>query len=269
MTQQLSDDKIAPVQGVSQEVLDEYGQEYFESYNYADRPLGKYSMYWFARRYYAALIRRYAPVGGGKLLELGCGLGHLIGLLQDDFDCVGIDLAAYSIEQTKKNAPKATALMMSADDLSAFGDGEFSVVVGLHLVEHLPDPADTICQINRILKDGGLWLFATPNPGYSFRRFKDPRTDAIGKDPTHINVQPPKQWRQWCEAGGFKMLRHFGDGLWDVPYLPAIPAKIQFAMFGGPALFQVMTRTTWTPLPFGANQIGIARKVAPAKGSQA
>lgn len=250
----------APVEGVDEQVLNEYGQHYFENYNYADRPLNKYSMYWFARRYYAALARRYAPSGEGKLLEMGCGLGHLLGFLQGDFECVGIDLAAYSIEQTQKNAPKATAMVMSADDLSAFGDKEFSVVIALHLVEHLPHPDHTIREINRILKDGGLWLFATPNPNYNLRRFKDRQTDAIGKDPTHINVHPPQQWRQWTEAAGFKLLRHFGDGLWDVPYFPVIPSKIQFAFFGLPALFQVLTRTTWTPLSFGVNQIGIARK---------
>ncbi|PJF45017.1 MAG: hypothetical protein CUN55_00955 [Phototrophicales bacterium] len=252
----------ANVSGVDQQILDEYGEAYFHNYNYADRSMGKYSMYWFARRYYAALVRRYAPQKGGKLLELGCGLGHLLGLLQDDFECVGIDLAAYSIEQTKLNAPKATALMMSADDLSAFDDGSFAVVVALHLVEHLPDPVRTFGEINRILQNGGLWLFATPNPMYSLRRFKDPKTDAIGKDPTHINVHPPQQWRAWAEAANFKMIKHFGDGLWDVPYLPLLPKKVQFALFGVPAFAQVVTRTTFTPLALGVNQIGIARKIA-------
>jgi SAM-dependent methyltransferase len=240
--------------------LDEYGEKYFQNYNYADRPLGRFSMYWFARRYYAALVRRYAPAGGGKLLELGCGLGHLIGLLQDDFVCTGVDIADYSIEQLKHNAPRADGFVMSADDLSRFADEEFSAVVALHLVEHLPDPADTIRQVNRILKPGGLFLFATPNPGYSLRRFKDPRTDAIGKDPTHINVQPPQQWRNWCEVSGFRMLRHFGDGLWDVPYFPVIPKAIQFGLLGLPALAQVITRTTFTPLSMGVNQVAVARK---------
>lgn len=240
--------------------LQEYGERYFQNYNYADRPLGRFSMYWFARRYYAALVRRYAPGKGGKLLELGCGLGHLLGLLQDDFACVGIDIADYSIEQLKRNAPQVEGLVMSAEDLSHFADREFDVVVALHLVEHLPDPAHTIREVDRILSSGGLFLFATPNPGYSLRRFKNPQTDAIGKDPTHINVQPPVQWRVWCESGGFKIIRHFGDGLWDVPYLPKIPGAIQFGLFGLPALFQVMTRTTWTPLSWGVNQIVIARK---------
>ena len=67
-----------------------YTREYFEKWNYADRGLGKYSMYWFARRYYAALVMRYTlPQEPNqpqrKLMEMGCGLGHLLGLLQDDF----------------------------------------------------------------------------------------------------------------------------------------------------------------------------------------
>ncbi len=248
--------------------VEHYTREYFEKWNYADRPLGRFSMYWFARRYYAALVRRYAPPETGslaerptrRLLELGCGLGHLLGLLQDDFRCVGIDLIDYSVEQTRLNAPKAEVYQMSAEDLSRFEDRSFSVVVALHLVEHLADPAGTIQQVSRILQPGGIWLFATPHPDYSLRRFKDRENDAIGKDKTHINVHPPQQWRAWCENAGLRMLRHFGDGLWDVPYFPLIPRIVQFGLFGLPALGQVITRTTWTPLALGVNQIGIARK---------
>jgi len=240
--------------------VEHYTREYFQKWNYADRGLGKFSMYWFARRYYAALVRHYAPAEGGKLLELGCGLGHLLGLLQDDFHCVGVDLIDYSIEQTRINAPKAEAFQMSADDLSSFESGSFAVVVALHLVEHLPNPAHTIQEVYRILKPGGLWLFATPHPDYALRRFKDRDNDAIGKDKTHIHVHPPRQWREWCEISGFRMLKQFGDGLWDVPYVPLIPKPVQFALFGFPALAQVVTQTTLTPLSLGVNQIGVARK---------
>lgn len=245
--------------------MKEYTAAYFENYNYADRDFRrKFSMYWFARRYYAALVRRYAPPGDSsrRLLELGCGLGDLLAQLQDDFRCVGIDLIDFSIAETKKNAPKAEAYQMSADDLSSFRTGEFSAVVALHLVEHLPRPDDTFRQVNRILGAGGLFLFATPNPVYALRRFKDPATDAIGKDPTHINLHEPGRWRQWAAESGFRVLRHFGDGLWDVPYLRGIPRSLQFAAFGLPALVQVLTQTTFTPLSLGVNQICIARKIA-------
>ena len=238
-----------------------YTDESFESWNYADRGMGRFSMYWFARRYYAALVRRYAPKDGGRLLEMGCGLGHLLGLLQDDFQCTGIDLIERSIRESRKNAPRATVRQGDATDFSGFDDGTFSAVVALHLVEHLPDPATTIRDIARILKPGGIFLFATPHPGYSLRRFKDHETDAIGKDKTHINCHTPNVWRGWCEDNGLEMIQHFGDGLWDVPYLPLIPKIIQFGLFGLPAFLQVVTRTTWMPLALGVNQIGIAHKL--------
>ncbi|MCY3720405.1 MAG: class I SAM-dependent methyltransferase [Anaerolineaceae bacterium] len=242
--------------------LQHYNRSYFSSWNYADRGLGRFSMYWFARRYYAALVRRYAQTGQGALLELGCGLGHLLGLLQDDFRCTGIDLTDYAVEQTRKNAPRARAIQGDAAGTDIFGEGEFSAVVALHLIEHLPRPQAMIGDVHRILQPGGLWLFATPHPDYALRRFKDPESDAAGKDPTHINIHPPAVWRAWCEERGFRVLRHFGDGLWDVPYVPLLPVKLQFALFGFPALIQVLTRSTFMPLALGVNQIVIARKIA-------
>ncbi|MDX1991185.1 MAG: class I SAM-dependent methyltransferase, partial [bacterium] len=166
-----------------------------------------------------------------------------------------------SIEQTRINAPKAEAYQMDVGEIGQrFEAGTFSAVVALHLVEHLPDPQTTIGQVYDLLRPGGVWLFATPQPDYALRRFKDRENDAIGKDKTHINVHPPAQWRQWCEAAGFSMVKHFGDGLWDVPYLPVLPKPVQFGMFGLPALAQVVTQTTFTPLSLGVNQIGIAVK---------
>lgn len=239
-----------------------YTAEYYQKWNYADRGLGRFSMYWFARRYYVALVRCYAPAGGPqrKLYEMGCGLGHLLGLLQDDFNCYGVDLIDFAVEQAQQNAPKAHISQGDATDFTRFDDGELSVIVALHLVEHLPEPQRTLRDAYAKLKPGGLLLFATPHPDYSLRRYKDHDTDAIGKDKTHINVHPPATWRDWCEAAGFVVENQFGDGLWDVPYLPVVPKSVQFAFFGIPALAQVLTRTTFTPLALGVNQINIVRK---------
>ncbi|MBN1120872.1 MAG: class I SAM-dependent methyltransferase [Anaerolineae bacterium] len=244
--------------------LDEYGEGYFQSYNYADRPLNRFSMYWFARRYYARLIRRFAPKEPvtGRAIELGSGLGHLLGLLVNHFDCYGIDIAHYAAAQTKANAPGSTAFVASADQLDLFADQSFDVVVALHLVEHLVDPPGCLAHINRMLTDDGLLLFATPNPDYTLRHLKKPDLipDAISKDPTHINVHPPETWHRWAEENGFRVIRQFGDGLWDVPYLPLLPKSIQFAMFGFPSLIQVLTNTTLIPISLGVNTITIARK---------
>ena len=244
--------------------LEEYGEQYFQSYNYADRPLGKFSMYWFARRYYARLVRRFAPATPttGRLLEMGSGLGHLLGLLSADFKTTGFDIAPFAAQQTRANAPGTDVLVASADQLGAFADASFDAVVALHLVEHLVNPREALANVNRMLTDGGLFLYATPNPVYALRHLKKPDIvpDAIAKDPTHINVHPPDTWRQWSSEAGFRVLRMFGDGLWDVPYLPLIPSSIQFGLFGIPSLIQVLSGRALIPTSLGVNLVVIARK---------
>ena len=165
----------------------------------------------------------------------------------------------YAAQQTQHNASGAAALVGSADRLAIFASDSFDVVVALHLVEHLVDPAAALKHVHRMLTPGGLFLFATPNPGYSLRHLKQ-QPDAIAKDPTHINVHPPEIWRGWAEAAGFRVLRQFGDGLWDVPYWPVIPKSLQFAFFGFPSLIQVLTGGTFIPVPQGVNTITLVRK---------
>lgn len=239
-----------------------YTAEYFTTGNYADRPLGRFSMYWFARRYFAALVRRHAPPGGVErcLLEVGCGLGDLLGQLQDDFACTGVDLIEDAVARARVRAPHAQVTVGDGASWLASTRAPLSVVVALHVVEHLPAPAQTIRDASAALVPGGLLLFATPHPAYALRRLKDHAVDAIGKDPTHINCQVPSVWRAWCEDAGLVVERQFGDGLWDVPYVPIVPKALQFALFGWPALLQVLTRGTWMPLALGVNQIVIARK---------
>jgi SAM-dependent methyltransferase len=239
-----------------------YGGDYFEKWNYADRRRGRLSMYWFARRYYAALVKRHAPPGDRrrKLVELGCGLGDLLALLQDDFTAIGVDFLPEAVEVARRTAPGARIELADATDLGPFAAGELDVVVALHLMEHLEDPQRVLREVHARLTPGGLLLFATPHPEYALRWRKDRTTDAIGKDPTHVNCHVPAVWRRWGEDAGFTVVRQWGDGLWDVPYIPLAPKPVQLAVFGLPAMFQVLTRSSFIPTRWGVNQINVFRK---------
>jgi SAM-dependent methyltransferase len=240
-----------------------WDETYFQRWNYARRGRGRFSMYALARRYYAALLVRHAPRREPRrVLELGCGPGHLLGLLQDDFEAWGLDVMPFAVEESRRNAPRARVEAGDAQDLGRFADDSFSAVVSLHVLEHLAEPAAALREAARVLEPGGVLLFATPHPGYALRRLKDPRTDAIGMDPTHINCHPPARWSGWARAAGLETIASFGDGLWDVPYLPLVPARLQLCVFGLPALIQVATRTTFTPLALGVNQVHLLRKPA-------
>ena len=60
---------------------------------------------------------------GGKLLELGFRSRTLARLVAKMIlNVLGLILRNLALIKPKKNAPKATAMMMSADDLSAFED---------------------------------------------------------------------------------------------------------------------------------------------------
>ncbi len=140
-----------------------------------------------------------------------------------------------------------------------FPDGYFDALVAKHVVEHLPDPPGAFRQFARLLKPGGILVFGTPNTESALRGLKGERWYAL-HDKTHIALKPPREWAALTRGSGLQVLKMIGDGLWDAPYLPLIPTAVQRAMFGLPAAVQVMTATTWMPVPLGESVIVIARK---------
>jgi 2-polyprenyl-3-methyl-5-hydroxy-6-metoxy-1,4-benzoquinol methylase len=238
--------------------VSEFNKDYFRSYNYEKVTFKKYSMYWWARRYYAGLIRR--RLKGGRIIEIGCGLGHLLGNLEGDFETYGVDISAYAIEEARRNAPRTCLKQLSAEEVDTFGPEFFDGVIILHVVEHLKDPLAVLKSCNLITRKGGLLLFTTPNLKAPFRRLKGKEWQGI-KDKTHISLHEPEEWRTMAEDAGYHMETLCTDGLWNVPYLPLIPSFLQLFIFGTPAAIQVLTCSTFNPVWLGENLIIIARKL--------
>lgn len=229
-----------------------FSKEYFKPWIY--RPT---SMYWWSTRYYATLVGRYKR--GGRLLEVGCGLGHLLGMFDENFETYGSDISEYAIHTTHDNAPRARVIVADIEGLSTFPDGYFDVLIAKHVVEHLSDPPRAFQQFARLLKRDGILVIGTPNTESALRILKGGRWYAL-HDKTHISLKPPHAWAELVRGAGLYVVKMIGDGLWDVPYLPVIPTPIQRAFFGLPAALQVVTGTAWMPVPLGESVIVIARK---------
>jgi len=235
-----------------------FDESYFKTAAYADVSFRKYSQYWWSNRYYARLARRYGPPQG-RVLEIGCGLGHLLTWLADRYQVYGSDINAWALSQARQNVPGGNFAMLSAEDLNAFLSESFQIVIAKHVVEHLPHPEKAISEMGRVLAPGGVLLLATPNLDSPMRKRK--KENWVGyKDPTHISLKTPSDWLGCIRQQGLQIRRVFSDGFWDAPYLTWLPAKLQKLVFGAPGGLQAILGWSIIPLRMGESLIVMADK---------
>ncbi|GAB4416120.1 MAG: hypothetical protein Kow002_01700 [Anaerolineales bacterium] len=234
-----------------------FDETYFSSHTYENISFARYSMYWWSNRFYATLARRHGK-HGGKLLEIGSGMGHLVGQLEDSFDTVGIDVNHWAVKRAKDVACKTALQTASAEELP-FADRSFNTVIIKHIVEHLPNPEKAIAEIGRVTAPGGTLILSTPNLDSLLKPWKGERW--IGyQDPTHISLRKPAEWLEMIRSAGFTLKRVFADGFWDVPYVPIVPNLIQKLFFGSLGGLQAMTGIVYLPMRWGESIMVIARK---------
>ena len=235
-----------------------FNQDYFSTGPYAQVNFARYSQYWWSNRYYARLARRHGPPSG-RVLELGCGMGHLLSWLTDRYHVFGSDINPWALSQAKHNVPEGHFVLLSADEICAFPVAAFDIVIAKHVVEHLSHPEQAISEMSRVLKPGGLLILATPNLSSPMRMRK--KTNWIGyKDPTHINMKPPQEWLACLRLNGLQARKVFSDGFWDAPYIPSVPTPLQKLFFGLPGGLQAVLGWSIIPLRMGESLIVLAEK---------
>jgi SAM-dependent methyltransferase len=235
-----------------------FDDTYFTRAAYARVSFGRFSQYWWSNRYYAMLARRHGPPSG-RVLEIGCGLGHLLSWLVDSYQVFGADINPWALAQSRHNVPQGSFVLLSAEDLGAFRAGAFHIVIAKHVVEHLHNPERAIAEMSRVLAPGGLLVLATPNLDSPMRGVKKERW--IGyQDPTHINMQTPEHWIDQLHKNDIRPRRIFSDGFWDAPYISGLPTKLQKLFFGAPGGLQAILGWSIIPLRFGESMIVLADK---------
>ena len=105
------------------------------------------------------LIRDWvAPSPGDRLLDVGCGKGHLVKALLDlGVDAHGIDLNPQAAEVAI--VPRVRT--MSATSLE-FDDATFDSVVSFHAIEHIALVEEALAEIARVVRPNGKVLVVYP-----------------------------------------------------------------------------------------------------------
>jgi len=234
-----------------------FDEQYFSSHTYQNVAFTRFSQYWWSNRFYAILARRLGSAGG-RLLEIGAGLGHLVGQLEPAFTTTALDVNPWALQKTKQVAQRTGLLAGSAEALP-FLTGAFDVVIIKHVVEHLEDPVTALAEIRRITGPGGILIFATPNLSSLLKPCKGDKWIGF-QDPTHISLREPEEWLFLIQKAGFSVITLFSDGFWDVPYIRWLPKGLQKVLFGSLGGLQAVLGIPFLPLRWGESMIVIARK---------
>ena len=164
-----------------------------------------------------------------------------------------------ALEEARQVVPQGHFALLSAEDLSAYPQAHFQVLIAKHVVEHLPHPEQAVAEMSRVLSPGGLLLLATPNLDSPMRLRK--KEQWIGyQDPTHISLRPPAEWLELLRQHGLASYKVFSDGFWDAPYMRGLPTRLQKLIFGLPGGLQAVFGWSIIPLRWGESLIALARR---------
>ncbi len=116
----------------------------------------------FRETQFADWTRHYG-LGGRNVLEIGCGRGEYLTLLQGaGVDAQGLEYAADAVRTCRAQGLTATRGYLSRRSRALPG-APFDAFVTLNFLEHWPDPVGGLMAMARNLAEGGVGLVEVPN----------------------------------------------------------------------------------------------------------
>ncbi|MTF38879.1 class I SAM-dependent methyltransferase [Cyanobacterium aponinum] len=118
-------------------------------------------------RIIASLAKKYTSQNT-RILDIGCGLGHIlqqIAGLDNSFKLDAADCYKECLNITKTRVPNVNPILMKEEffDITLF-EGKYDTCIMSHSLEHLKQPFDIVKQVSTIIRPGGHLIIAVPNP---------------------------------------------------------------------------------------------------------
>ena len=175
---------------------------------YADHPIGRRDWLLGAMAYLDPSRRadtdfplKYLPIEHrGRLLDLGCGSGDLLGVMTRlGWQVEGVDNDPEAVEVARRNGFE---VRMGSLHEQRFPDASFDAVVMSHIIEHVHHPLELLTEVHRILKPERRLVMATPNAHSLGHRMLGARWPLLDP-PRHLQVFTPRALEALVRAAGF------------------------------------------------------------------
>jgi 2-polyprenyl-6-hydroxyphenyl methylase/3-demethylubiquinone-9 3-methyltransferase len=115
-----------------------------------------------------ALVRILRGTRATKLLDLGCGNGHVAGTLSAlGYEVTGMDQSTSGLEIARTRFPGVSFLSHDlGDPLPEAHTGRYDCVIAIEAIEHLLLPRKLMAAALAALRPGGTLVVSTPFHGY-------------------------------------------------------------------------------------------------------
>jgi 2-polyprenyl-6-hydroxyphenyl methylase/3-demethylubiquinone-9 3-methyltransferase len=113
-------------------------------------------------------IDRHAGLAGKRVVDIGCGGGILAeSMATRGAQVLGIDLADKPLKVAQLHQLESGVAVkyrkVAAEALAEEAPGQFDIVTCMEMLEHVPDPAQTVAACATLVKPGGRVFFSTLN----------------------------------------------------------------------------------------------------------
>ena len=99
-------------------------------------------------------------VSSGRLLDVGCAKGDFLGVAKDSgFEVSGVEVSEYAALEAKEKY--GIPVEIGTLEQARFEEASFDIITLWDVIEHLPNPHDTISYVSRFLKPGGFFFVST------------------------------------------------------------------------------------------------------------
>lgn len=139
----------------------------------------------------AEIVAKHLPLADAKILDIGCGGGLFLSLLQEKgAQVIGIELSDSRAQYAKSRHGLAIDKHpIESDHWQRNFAGQFDAVTLWDVIEHVNYPQQTLQSAVNVLKPGGLLLIDTPCRDSFYHRFGEFTYKLTrGRYPTFLNA---------------------------------------------------------------------------------
>ena len=169
----------------------------FVAYNLTEEPTGTQKLVlWLFHRRLQKLCK------SGKVLDFGAGAGNLSQYLK----AKGYDVDSFEVDEQSK---QWLANKRHLNVVERFEKEHYDVIIMEQVLEHLPNPMETMGQLKAALKSDGVFLISIPNiNSFQARVFREKwfHLDA----PRHVNHFHGKSFFRLMEKLDLKVAKSYG-----------------------------------------------------------